>query len=57
MIITKTGDKYYKLALHLHTTLSDGKKTPEEVAKVKGSYTGEYLHKILNKKSGKHARV
>ena len=33
MIVTKTGDKYYKLGLHLHTTLSDGKKTPEEVAK------------------------
>ena len=33
MIINKFGEKYYKVALHLHTTLSDGKKTPEEVAK------------------------
>jgi hypothetical protein len=33
MKITKTGEKYYKLALHLHTTKSDGRKTPEEVAK------------------------
>ena len=33
MIINKFGEKYYKLSLHLHTTLSDGAKTPEEVAK------------------------
>ena len=33
MIINKFGEKYYKLALHLHTTLSDGAKTPEEVAR------------------------
>ena len=33
MKINKFGEKYYKLALHLHTTLSDGRKTPEEVAR------------------------
>ena len=33
MIINEFGEKYYKLALHLHTTLSDGRKTPEEVAR------------------------
>ena len=32
MYIDHFGDKYYKLALHLHTTLSDGAKAPEEVA-------------------------
>lgn len=32
MLINHFGDTYYKLALHLHTTRSDGKKTPEEVA-------------------------
>lgn len=29
----KNNNKYYKIALHLHSTLSDGKKTPEEIAK------------------------
>ena len=33
MTVNQFGEKYYKLALHLHTTLSDGRKTPEEVAK------------------------
>ncbi len=33
MIINSFGEKYYKLALHLHTTVSDGRKSPEEVAK------------------------
>ncbi|MBQ7097729.1 MAG: PHP domain-containing protein [Clostridia bacterium] len=33
MYIDKTGKKWYKVALHLHTTLSDGLLTPEEVAK------------------------
>ena len=33
MITDKFGDKYYKLGLHQHTTLSDGRKTPEEVAR------------------------
>ncbi len=33
MIINSLGEKYYKLALHLHTTISDGRKTPEEVAR------------------------
>ena len=27
------GNNYVKLAFHLHTTLTDGQKTPEEVAK------------------------
>ena len=33
MIVNQFGEKYYKLALHLHTTQSDGRKTPEEVAR------------------------
>ena len=33
MITDKFGDRYYKLGLHQHTTLSDGRKTPEEVAR------------------------
>ena len=33
MITNEFGEQYYKIALHLHTTLSDGRKTPEEVAK------------------------
>lgn len=33
MTVNQFGEKYYKLALHLHTTISDGRKTPEEVAK------------------------
>ena len=33
MIYGKNGKKYYKVALHLHSTLSDGKLTPEEIAK------------------------
>ena len=32
MIICADGSKYYKLGLHVHTTLSDGQKTPEAVA-------------------------
>ena len=28
------GNKLYKVGLHIHTTLSDGRKTPEEVAKI-----------------------
>lgn len=32
MYVDRFGGKYYKVALHLHTTLSDGTKTPEEVA-------------------------
>ncbi len=27
------GNKRYKISLHIHTTLSDGRKTPEEIAK------------------------
>ncbi len=33
MYIDKNGDKYYKVALHLHSKLSDGALTPEEIAK------------------------
>lgn len=32
MITDKNGNTWYKLGLHVHTTLSDGRKTPEEVA-------------------------
>lgn len=32
MYIDNNGQKYYKVALHNHTTLSDGRLTPEEVA-------------------------
>lgn len=32
MITDKNGGTWYKLGLHVHTTLSDGQKTPEEVA-------------------------
>jgi predicted metal-dependent phosphoesterase TrpH len=34
MIKDKYGNKYYKLGLHIHSTLSDGKKTPEEIAEI-----------------------
>ncbi|MBO7299274.1 MAG: PHP domain-containing protein [Kiritimatiellae bacterium] len=33
MITNEFDERYYKLGLHLHTKLSDGAKTPEEVAK------------------------
>lgn len=33
MITNEFGEKYYKLALHLHSKLSDGGRTPEEIAK------------------------
>ena len=33
MTVNQFGEKYYKLALHLHTTVSDGRKAPEDVAK------------------------
>lgn len=33
MKVNQFGEKYYKLALHLHTTLSDGRRTPNEVAR------------------------
>ena len=43
-----TGEhRMLKGGLHCHTTRSDGKGTPEEVAKVKESYTGQYLAPIL----------
>ena len=32
MIVNQFGEKYFKLGLHLHTTRSDGRKTPNEVA-------------------------
>lgn len=31
MVTDRNGSCWYKLGLHIHTTLSDGKKTPEEV--------------------------
>lgn len=34
MIVDITGKKRYKVGLHIHTTLSDGAKTPEEVAAI-----------------------
>ena len=30
----RNGEKYYKLGLHIHTTLSDGQKTPEQVVQL-----------------------
>lgn len=33
MITNKFGENYYKLGLHLHTTRSDGAKSPEDIAK------------------------
>ncbi|MBQ9107050.1 MAG: CehA/McbA family metallohydrolase [Clostridia bacterium] len=32
MIVDEQGNKYYKLGLHIHTTISDGRKAPEDVA-------------------------
>ena len=32
MIKDSKGNTYYKLALHIHSTLSDGKRTPSEIA-------------------------
>lgn len=32
MYIDRNGQKYYKVALHNHTTISDGRRSPEEVA-------------------------
>lgn len=34
MFTDKHGNKYYKVGLHIHTTRSDGRRTPEEVAKI-----------------------
>ena len=34
MKIDNNGNKWYKIGLHIHTTISDGKKTPEECAKI-----------------------
>lgn len=34
MITDKYGNKYYKLALHIHSTRSDGQKSPEEIARL-----------------------
>lgn len=31
MVIDQQGNKWYKVGLHVHTTLSDGKLTPQEV--------------------------
>jgi predicted metal-dependent phosphoesterase TrpH len=34
MIIDKLGNKRFKIGLHIHTTLSDGRVTPEESARI-----------------------
>ena len=34
MITTRNNEKYYKVALHQHTTISDGRVTPEELVKI-----------------------
>ena len=34
MYTDKNGNTWYKIGLHTHTTLSDGHKTPEEMAKI-----------------------
>ncbi len=34
MYTDKSGNSWYKVGLHIHTTLSDGKKSPEEVADI-----------------------
>lgn len=33
MITNKFGERYYKLGLHLHSTRSDGSRSPEEIAR------------------------
>ena len=42
--------KMLKGGLHCHTTRSDGKGTPEEVAQMSHSYTGQYIKKYLERK-------
>ncbi len=34
MITDKCGNKYYKVALHQHSTISDGRATPEDIVKI-----------------------
>ena len=34
MIIDKNGDKWYKVGLHIHTTITDGRVSPEEAARI-----------------------
>ena len=34
MYVDKNGDRWYKVGLHIHTTISDGQKTPEEMARI-----------------------
>lgn len=34
MFLDKNGNQWYKIGLHIHTTNSDGKKTPEEAAEI-----------------------
>ena len=43
------GKPFLKGALHCHSTRSDGKGTPEEVAACEASYTGQYLAPVLAK--------
>ena len=46
--------KLLKGGLHCHTTRSDGKGTPEEVAENPKSYTGHYIKReLVFKKSEK----
>ena len=34
MYTDKSGKIWYKVGLHIHTTLSDGRKSPEEVVQI-----------------------
>lgn len=34
MYVDKNGDRWYKVGLHIHTTISDGQKSPEEMARI-----------------------
>ncbi len=34
MYVDKNGNQWYKVGLHIHTTVSDGQKTPEEMARI-----------------------
>ncbi len=34
MFIDESGNKWYKVGLHIHTTLSDGQKSPQEMAQI-----------------------
>ena len=34
MFTDEKGKKWYKVGLHVHTTISDGKVTPERMARI-----------------------